>query len=208
MRRLQTDYVDVFMLHRDDPARPVSEIVDFLNAQQKLGKIRAFGGSNWMPERIEAANNFAAETGQMPLALSSPHFSLAVPHRQPWAGCLPLMPEDVPWYEKQDLAVIAWSSLARGFFTGRYSPTNPDEDGVVEAWFTNDNFARLARAQELSQRKKVSTPAIALAYVLAQRFRPFAAVGSRNLDELRDSFSALSCHLTADEIAWLAGVST
>ncbi len=203
LRRLQTDYVDMFMLHRDDPDKPVEEIVDLLNVLHKEGKVRAFGGSNWTPQRIDAANEYAKATNQIPFSVCSPHFSLAVPHRQPWHGCLPLMRSDLPWYRKHNIGVIAWSSLARGFFTGLYSPEHPDADGVVEAWFTKDNFARLKRAQDLAKQKGTTPTAIALAYVLSQQFKPFAAVGSRTIEELRDSFSAFKIELTEKELHWL-----
>lgn len=99
--------------------------------------------------------------------------------------------------------MLSWSSQARGFFSGRFSVEQPDECGVLHAWFTDENYERLKRARTLAQKKGVSANAIALAYVLQQSFAPMAAVGTRTIDELRDSFAALSCDLSADDLAWL-----
>ena len=60
LARLQTDYIDVYLLHRDDPSLPVGPIVEAFNEHWRAGRIRAFGGSNWTHERIQAANDYAA----------------------------------------------------------------------------------------------------------------------------------------------------
>lgn len=86
LHRLQTDYIDMYLLHRDDTTRAVSDIVDSLNRHYKDGKIKSFGGSNWTPERIQAANDYAREAGLEPFRVSSPNYALALPTREPWAG--------------------------------------------------------------------------------------------------------------------------
>jgi aryl-alcohol dehydrogenase-like predicted oxidoreductase len=203
LRRLQTDYIDLYLLHRDDTKRAVGDIVDSLNKHFKSGKIRAFGGSNWTPERIDAANRYAREAGLEPLRVSSPNFSLALPAREPWPGCLSVTKESFAWYKKSDVKMLSWSSQARGFFTGRFSVEQPDELGVLNAWFTDENYERLNRAKVLAQRKGVSPNTIALAYVLSQSFAPMAAIGSRTIEELRDSFTAATCKLSGEELSWL-----
>jgi aryl-alcohol dehydrogenase-like predicted oxidoreductase len=203
LRRLQTDYIDLYLLHRDDTTRAVSDIVDSLNRHYKSGKIRAFGGSNWTPERIDAANAYAREAGLEPFRVSSPHFSLALPAREPWPGCLSVTKENFAWYKIADVKMLSWSAQARGFFTGRFSEEQPDELGVLKAWLTDENYERLNRAKELAQKKGVSANTIALAYVLSQSFAPMAAIGSRTIEELRDSFAAAQCHLSNDDLDWL-----
>src|SRR5437660_3499940 len=88
LARLQTDYIDLYLLHRDNPAVAVGPIVEVLNEHLAAGRIRAFGGSNWTPERLQQANTYAIEHGLTPFAASSPNFSLADQVQPPWAGCL------------------------------------------------------------------------------------------------------------------------
>ena len=78
LARLRTDYIDLYLLHRDNPAVPVGPIVDVLNDHLAAGRIRAFGGSNWSQARVQAANEYAAAHGLVPFAAASPHFSLAI----------------------------------------------------------------------------------------------------------------------------------
>ena len=95
LRNLHTDYIDIYLLHRDDPRKPAGEIVEIFNALYREGKIRAFGGSNWTHTRIEEANRYAQEHGLIPLTVSSPNFSLAEQVRDPWGGgCVTLTGKD------------------------------------------------------------------------------------------------------------------
>ncbi len=85
MRRLGTDYLDLYVLHRDDPSVPVGPIVEALTAHKKAGRIGAFGGSNWTHERMQEANEYARVNDLTPFAVSSPNFSLAEQYKEPWA---------------------------------------------------------------------------------------------------------------------------
>ena len=83
---MRTDYIDIYLLHRDDPAVPASEIVEIFNAMHREGKIGAFGGSNWTHERIQEANAYAKDHGLIPFTVSSPNFGLADQIADPWGG--------------------------------------------------------------------------------------------------------------------------
>ena len=73
---MEIDYIDLYVLHRDNPAMPVGPIVEALNEHLRAGRIRAFGGSNWTHDRIREANEYASEHSLTPFAVSSPNFSL------------------------------------------------------------------------------------------------------------------------------------
>ena len=88
LQRLQTEYVDIYMMHRDNPEIPVGEFMDALNEHQKAGRMRAFGGSNWSLARVEAANEYAASKGLTGFAAVSNQLSLARMVGPRWAGCL------------------------------------------------------------------------------------------------------------------------
>jgi len=202
--RLQMDHVDIYMMHRDNPEVPVGEFVDLLNEHCRAGRMTVFGGSNWSTERIDEANAYAAEHGLQGFSAVSNNFSLARMVDAPWAGCVAAStPEYRAWLQEKQMALIPWSSQARGFFTDRAHPDKRDDEQLVRCWYSEDNFQRQARAQELAEKKGVLPIAIALAYVLCQPFPTFPLIGPRLLSETRTSLAALQVDLTPDEVAWL-----
>lgn len=215
LARLRTGYIDLYMLHRDDPSVPVEPIVDTLNQLKSAGYIRAFGGSNWSHERLQLANEYAARSGQTPFVLSSPNVSLAEQVQAPWAECVSLTGKKNlharEWYAETQIPVFAWSSLASGFFTGRFRRENlnqfPQDDYwapiVIRCYAYEDNFKRLDRAEKLAKEKGVQTPQIALAYVLNLPFNLFALVGCRTPQEFEANIEAFDIALTPDEMKWL-----
>ena len=214
LARLQTDYVDVYMLHRDDPAVEVGPIVEILNEHRRAGRIRAFGGSNWTHARIQAANDYAAAHGLIPFQASSPNFGLAEQVDDPWGpGCVtisgPAQAAARSWYQANGLAIFAYSSLGRGFFSGRITrenfPTLKDTfDGAcVRAYCHEVNFQRLDRAQQLAREKGVSVTQIAVAYIFNQPLNVYALIGAENAAEIAANITASEMSLTSEETAWL-----
>ncbi|MFH1023712.1 MAG: aldo/keto reductase [Planctomycetota bacterium] len=205
LERLQTGYIDLYMLHRDNPDVPVGEFCDVLNEHVRAGRIRAFGGSNWPLARVDAFNAFAAKKGLTGMAAVSNQFSLARMVAPPWAGCLAASdPGSRAWLARTKTPLFPWSSQARGFFLpGKARPDDLSDKELVTCWYARDNFARLARAEELARNKHVETIVIALAYVLAQPFPTFPLIGPRTIAETASSFAALDVPLTAAEVTWL-----
>ena len=200
LERMGIDALDLYLLHRDDPAVPVGEIVMCLNEHYHAGRIRAFGGSNWSHRRLQAANDYAHAHGLVPFVASSPNFSLAVMNEPPWSGCISATIDGKDWYTEQQFPLLAWSSQAQGFFTGRAAPTNYADTEMVRVWYSVANFERLTRATIVGKQKGVSANTIALAYVLNQPFPTFALIGPRTNEETRSSMEALNIHLTAEEL--------
>jgi aryl-alcohol dehydrogenase-like predicted oxidoreductase len=213
LARMKTDYVDLYVLHRDDPNIPVSDLVDVLNKYVKEGKIKAFGGSNWTVERLEEANEYAKASGQQPFAVSSPNFSLAEQVKEPWGGCLtvsgPERQRERDWYATHQMPIFAWSSMAGGFWSGRYEKAKADEytegqDKLVKDTYGSDaNWERLARVRELAEAKGKTVPQIALAYIFNYPLDVYAIAGSANLSELESNIEALNTDLTEQEMAYL-----
>ncbi|MCC7191426.1 MAG: aldo/keto reductase [Phycisphaeraceae bacterium] len=202
--RMQTNYVDVYMLHRDNVDIPVGEFVDVLNEHKKAGRIRAFGGSNWTLERVQAANDYAKAKGLTGFAAVSNNFSLARMIDPVWDGCVGTSdPASRAWFEKTQLALMPWSSQARGFFLPHISRDYTGDAEVVRCWFSEDNFQRRDRAIELAKKKGVEPINIALAYVLHQPFPTFPLIGPRTIGETISSLRALNVQLTSQEIKWL-----
>jgi predicted dehydrogenase/aryl-alcohol dehydrogenase-like predicted oxidoreductase len=207
--RLQMDYLDIYLMHRDNPAVPVGEFVDVLNEHKNAGRIRVFGGSNWTAERLQAANDYARKKGLQGFSAVSNNFSLARMLDPVWPGCLSAStPEFRAWLTKTQLPLISWSSQARGFFTDRSGPGKTSDAELVRCWYSEDNFSRKARAEELARARSTGTRGllpinIALAYVLNQPFPTFAIIGPRVLAETRTSLPALTVKLTPEEVRWL-----
>ena len=201
LERLQTDYIDIYFLHRDNLEVPVGEFVDVLDDYATRGMIRSFGGSNWSLKRFDEANAYAARTGRRAFAALSNQFSLAEMLEPVWADCVSASDAaSVAWLRSRNVPLFAWSSQARGFFTDAMNPSDP---AVVKSWLSDANLARRHRAETLATKHGVSLPTIALAYVLGQTFPVFPIIGPLTIGELRMSLPALDVKLSPDEVVWL-----
>lgn len=213
-RELHTDYIDIYLLHRDDPSVEVGEIVEVLNTMHAEGKIGAFGGSNWTHQRIAEANTYASEHGLIPFSVSSPNFGLAEQVNDPWGGgCVTIsgpQNEDArAWYREQNMPVIAYSSLGRGFFSGKLKSSDEGhERGILDSaarkgYCCSQNYERLRRCEELAAQKGVTVSQIALAWIFAQDINTFAVVSTTKPERMRQNIAALSLALTPEEAAYL-----
>ncbi|HEX8521846.1 MAG TPA: aldo/keto reductase [Tepidisphaeraceae bacterium] len=205
LERLQMDYADIYMLHRDNLEVPVGEFVDVLNEHVRAGRIRAFGGSNWTLERVAEANAYAAKNNLQGFSVVSNNFSLARMVEAPWPGCVSSSDRaSRRWLEKHQMALLGWSSQARGFFIeDKAHPQKREDAELVRCWYSEDNFERLRRAKELAAKKNVRPINIALAYVLHQKFLTFALIGPRVLSETRTSLPGAFLELSEAEVRWL-----
>lgn len=204
LERLQTDYTDLYAMHRDNPQVPVGEFIDVLNEHVRAGRMKRFGGSNWTIERFEAANEYAAKNGLQGMSFLSNNFTLARMIEPPWAGCMSAStPEFRAWLTEKQIPLMPWSSQARGFFLDDTAPDFKADPERVRCWFSDDNFERLQRARELAKKYNVMAINIALAYVLRQPFPTFPLIGPRTMSELRTSLPALAVPLTDEEVKWL-----
>jgi 1-deoxyxylulose-5-phosphate synthase len=198
LEALGTDTIDLYFLHRDDPARAVGPLVEALNEHAAVGRIRYFGASNWTTERIDEANAYAAWNGLQGFAASSPGLSLAEPRGEPWPDTVFARSAAArAWYRRNQLPVFAWSSQAGGFFAGR-------RDELIDRVYADErNLERLRRAEELGARKGFSANEVALAWVLHQPFPTYAIIGPRSPSELHESVAGLGVELTPAEVRWL-----
>ena len=123
MARLDTEYIDVFMLHRDEPNTSVGPIMETMSKLVDEGRILSYGGANWSSARIEEANRYAAEHGLHPMTSSSVNYGLGKQLQDPWGwNSISLteegMEEEREWYRKTQMPVFAYSSLGIGWFSG------------------------------------------------------------------------------------------
>ncbi|MCD8286448.1 MAG: aldo/keto reductase [Clostridia bacterium] len=211
---LHTDRIDIYLLHRDDPSVPVGDIVQILNALHAEGRIGAFGASNWTYTRISEANEYAYAHNLIPFTVSSPSFSLAEQVSAPWAGCVsisgPSSRAARDWYAQSGMPVIAYSSLGRGFFSGRLrsgadrsKAAKTLDSHAMKAYWCEGNTERLRRCELLAAEKGVSVSQIALAWLYAQSMNSYAVISTSKLSRMQENIQALNIRLTPAEAAWL-----
>jgi len=193
LRLTGLDYLDVFLLHRDNPGVPAAAWVNALGAEVEAGRIGAFGVSNWRLGRTRELAAAAAGRGEHGLVAFSNHFSLAELVAEPWPDCIAVTKAELPELAGLGLRTLAWSSLATGYFAGREQPS----------WVSPGNAARRDRARELAAQRGVSPTAIALAYVLHQDGHVLPVIGTVSADHLDEALGAAAIGLTPAEAAWL-----
>ncbi len=214
LERTGFDYIDIFAFHRDDEAVPVGPLVECLNEHLREGRIRAFGGSNWKHSRIQEANDYAESHGLTGFAVGSPQYSLAELLEEPWGrGSVTLTGdagrEGREWYEANQMAVIPWSSLAGGFFTGRFRRDNLDsftgggDKRCVKCYCGEDNFRRYDRATELAKEKGATRASIAIAYLIHGPLNCFPLAAAYDNEQMQDNARAADIEFTPEERAWL-----
>ena len=214
LARLKTDHIDLYLLHRDDPDLPVEPIINALNEHQQAGRIHAFGASNWSHQRMEAANTYAKANDLQSFVASSPQYSLAESHTEPWPLCLSISGAEGDaarqWYAKTRMPLLVWSPLASGFFSGKFRRDNLSTFGerewdevVVRTYAKEANFQRLDRASMLAKEKGVTAAQVALAFVMNQTMNTFAVVGPHSKKKFDENIAAANIKLTPQEIDWL-----
>lgn len=214
---LETDCVDLYLMHRDDPNTPVEEFIETLNEARQAGMIRLFGVSNWTCERIAAANRYAGEMGLMGFSVSSPNYGLTRQMKDLWGGgCITISgPENETaraWYRKSQMPVIAYSSLGRGFFSGRFKSYDYENACRIldpfarKGYLYDENMARLERAENLAREYGATVPEIAMRYVFGSGMNLFAVVSTTSPERLQMNLNAAVQPLSSQDIAYLEGM--
>lgn len=212
LAKLKRDHIDIYMLHRDDPDVPVSEIIPTLDRLKREGKIGIYGASNWSVARMQEANRFAAENGMAPFQAISPHYSLAHQIADPWGGVSITGPEhaaDREWIIKEDMPVFAYSSMSCGFISGAFR--SDDRAGAErfltpqgkKGYFADENFERLRRAEELAEKYNVTVAQIAMAWLFNQEMKVIPLQGGENARMYRQTLKAAEMKLSREEVDWL-----
>lgn len=212
-QRLQTDYVDYYILHRDDPEYPVGAVMEVLNELQEEGKVRHFGVSNWTWQRIREGNKYAADHGLKGFQALSPAYSLAEFVHDPWGRSITLsgaanekMREA---YFQSGLPVFTYSSLARGYLSGKFvtDGDRPIEDCLwwapIKEYDCPENRQRLHRAEEMARKKELTVSQIALAWLLHQSDNLFPIVSPSSTSHMEEVIQSLTVPLTQKEQNWL-----
>ena len=215
LAKLNTDRLDIYMLHRDDPEVPVGPLMDALNRCHDEGKIGVFGASNWTVARMEAANEYAAKHNMRPFTVASPHFGLAEQVEDPWGGgCVTISGASNraarKWHADNRIPVFAYSTMARGFFSGQVRGDDPEsakavmDEAGLKGYACPDNFERLRRCEILAKEKNTDVARIAMAWIFNQRdLDVYALTATSRRENMRANVEASELHLSDEECRWL-----
>jgi aryl-alcohol dehydrogenase-like predicted oxidoreductase len=210
LRNLQVEVVDLYWLHRDDPRRPVGEILETLHDQFTAGKVRYYGCSNWRVDRVRAAQAYAVEHGMTGFVADQMRWSLA--YADPQASSDPTMvgmSDDLYAYHLDTgLLAVPYSSQAGGYFH-KLDVGGHDRLGesARRAFGHAVNQERLARIQTLSRTTGLTVTQLVLGYLLCQPFPTIPIVGCKTQVHLLDSLSAADVCLAPQELRYLEGGS-
>ena len=219
LQKLQTDYVDLYLLHRDDISIPVAELIDALEEKKKQGKIVQYGVSNWTLDRFIEANEYAKSKGYDGFVVNSPNFSLAEQVLDPWQSGSEAISiggkagkASREYFMKNNIPVISYSPLARGLFSGKVKSDEIKSEAdaskamdrfALRGYYSKENIEKLRRVEELAKSKAASVSQIALAYLLCQELTVYPIIGFSKESHLKDNLGALELELTMDEITYL-----
>jgi aryl-alcohol dehydrogenase-like predicted oxidoreductase len=199
LRRLDTDYVDLYQIHRWDKHTPIEETLEALHDVIKAGKARYIGASSMYAWQFSKAQYMARQNGWTPFVSMQNHYNLL--YREEEREMLPLC-------EAEGVGVVPWSPLARGRLTRDWSETTnrlqTDEFGKTLYAATEDADRRVvARVAEVATERGVPRAQVALAWLVQKPFITAPIVGASKLHHLDDAVAALSLKLTPEEIASL-----
>ena len=206
LAHLQTDYIDLYWLHRDDPRRPAGEIIEVLNESIKAGKLRAIGCSNWRAGRIAEAQTYALAHGLQGFAADQMLWNLAKvdPAGLPDKTLVAMDDALMLYHERTGLAAIPYSSQANGLFS-KVAAGNMTQ--LPATYRTMETSTRIDQVKKLSEASGLKITQIVLGYLISQPFTTIPIVGCRNMAQLIDSLSAGDVVLTPEQRSTLLQAS-
>jgi 1-deoxyxylulose-5-phosphate synthase len=197
LRRLGTDYVDLYQIHRWDPKTPIEETLEALDSAVRSGKVRYLGASSMWAWQFSKALYTAGEHGWHRFVSMQDHYNLL--NREEEREMHPLCAD-------QGVGVIPWSPLARGRLTRDWDETTnrSETDAFGDKLYVEaSDRAIVARVAEIAEERGVSRAQVALAWVLAKPVVTAPIVGVTKDAHLDDAVAAVDLHLSDEEIARL-----
>jgi aryl-alcohol dehydrogenase-like predicted oxidoreductase len=218
---LKVDSVGLYMFHRDDARLPVGDFVEWINTIVASGKVKRWGASNWSFERFMAAHKYALDNGLVPPTANSPQYSLAAPVCDVWPSTQsisqPHHSSEIEWYAENDVELICWEVLAKGFMAKEelwpeeeVDPTtfnDPVVKGsdewrvqrIQKAYCNPENYRRRDLAIKLAKKSNLKLAQVAMLYPLTKGQHISVIFGSSKTHHL-DDMVALQ-HFNIDETA-------
>lgn len=197
LRRLQTDYIDLYQIHWPDKTTPIQETMEAVAQLIKDGKVRYAGVCNYNAEQLEEALKY------VPLVSNQVPYSMVKRD---------IEKETIPYCLDHDLSILAYSPMERGLLTGKMKPGQSFGEGDHRAgvvYFKDENIQRtnafLDKIKPLANEKGVSLGQLVLLWTIAQPGITVALAGARNKEQATQNANAVKASLTAAEIGFISG---
>jgi aryl-alcohol dehydrogenase (NADP+) len=197
LRRLGTDYVDLYQIHRWDPAVPIEETMEALHDVVRAGKARYLGASSMWAWQFAKAQHVAQANGWTPFVSMQDHYNLV--YREEEREMLPLCAD-------QGVGVIPWSPLARGRLTRDWDAetARSETDQFGATLYRDEDRAVVETVAKVAERRGVSRAQVALAWLLHQPVVTSPIVGVTKPHHLSDAVAAVDLELSAEELEELS----
>ncbi|MEU3628163.1 alcohol dehydrogenase [Amycolatopsis coloradensis] len=202
LRRLQTDHIDLYYAHIDDPETPIEETLRAFDALVRAGKVRYIAASNYTADRLSEALSISDREGLAKYAVLQPHYNLVERDYET---------ELAPTVEREGLTILPYFALAKGFLAGKYrsKDTIGDSPRAARALSYLDERGRrvLAALDAIAADRGVAVAAVSLAWLFAQPTVTAPIASARSVEQLNDLLPAADLALTAEEIDTLTSAS-
>lgn len=197
LKRLKTDYIDLYYTHEDDPDTPLEDTLDALDELVKQGKIRSLGASNYSAERLQQAVDVAKRMGIKGFEVVQPEYNLY--DRQQYEEQLQ------PVIARNQLAVAPYYALASGFLTGKYrTPEDADKSprgaSVVKKYVNERGLIILQKLDEVAERYEATPSQVAIAWLLKQPNIASAIASATTPEQLSELLFAARLKLDPDAV--------
>ena len=198
LRRLGTDYIDVYQVHTPDPKTPMEETMAALHELVVEGKVRYLGCSNYAGWQIAESNWIAKHNGWTPFISSQPSYNMVNRRAER---------EHIPACAYYGLGVLPWGPLAGGFLTGKYRPGEPLPEGTRMAtteWarrvLTDRNWDRLDKLRSLAESRGLPMTQLAFGWLLSQPTVASIIAGATSPEQVQENAACHEVRLTAEDL--------
>jgi len=204
LKRLQTDYIDLYQAHRDDSDTPLAETMAAFNELVQQGKVRYVGASNYSAARLREALSVSDQHGYVRYSCLQPVYNLV--NRAEYEDELEALCVD------QGLGVITYSSLASGFLTGKYRPgrnlpSSPRAKRIQERYMNEKGFRILEQLDRVAEAHGATVAQVALAWIMARPSVTSAIASATSVEQIHELLGAVDVQLNLEEIEALNRVS-
>ena len=191
LKRLQTDYLDLYFCHRPDKTTPIEEVVQTMNTLIQQGKILYWGTSEWSGVEIMEAHRVAAQYRLIGPSMEQPQYNLFERHK--------MENEYLEIFKNQGLGTTIWSPLASGLLTGKYNDGIPDDsrfqlegfEWLRDRWVMQDKIKRVQQLGSLAKALKVSMASLSIAWCIKNPNVTTAILGATKKEQLLDNLTAM-----------------
>lgn len=203
LERLQTDRIDLYYAHADDPQTPLEETLGAFDALVRNGKVRCIAASNYSASRLAEALEVSRRHGFARYVALQPHYNLV--EREEYEGALAEV------VKREGLSAIPYFALAKGFLTGKYRPGGPEIKSAraegAGAYLDERGLRVLAALDEIAGAHHTTAAAVALAWLLAQPTVVAPIASARTPEQLAEILPFVELRLTRDELDKLTAAS-